>query len=58
MTEFSEITRNKSRFRVAYKDLSIAQLQTIANHLFEFIEKRTQEEVALAQQTAKKDSEK
>ena len=58
MTEFSEIARNKNRFRAACKDLSVDQLGTMANHLSEFIEKRAQEEVALAAQSAKKDAEK
>ena len=58
MTEFSEIARNKNRFRAACKDLNVEQLKTMSNHLSEFIEKRAQEEVALAQQSAKKDAEK
>ena len=58
MTEFSEIARNKNRFRAACKNLSVEQLQTIANHLSEFIEKRIQEEVALAEHSVKKDAEK
>jgi DNA-binding protein H-NS len=58
MTEFSEIARNKNRFRAACKDLSVEQLETIANHLSEFIDKRKQEEIALAEQSAKKDAEK
>jgi DNA-binding protein H-NS len=57
MTEFSEITRNKSRFRAACKDLSIEQLKTMAHHLSEFIEKRAQEEVIRAEQSAKKNTE-
>jgi DNA-binding protein H-NS len=57
MTEFSEITRNKSRFRAACKDLSIAQLETMAHHLSEFIEKRAQEEAVRAEQSAKKNAE-
>ena len=58
MTEFSEIARNKNRFRAACKDLSVDQLETMANHLSEFIEQRAQEVVALAAQSAKKDAEK
>tara|TARA_B110000503_G_scaffold53258_1_gene85701 strand:- start:27810 stop:28238 length:429 start_codon:yes stop_codon:yes gene_type:complete len=58
MTEFSEIARNKNRFRAACKDLSVGQLETMANHLSEFIGKRAQEEIALAEQSAKKDAEK
>jgi len=58
MTEFTEITRNKSRFRSACKDMSLKQLKSMANHLSEFIEKRAQEEVALAEQAAKKHKEK
>ena len=58
MTEFTEITRNKSRFRAACKDINLTQLKTMANHLSEFIEKRVQEEVTLAKQAAKKDTEK
>ena len=58
MTEFSEIARNKNRFRAACKDLSVGQLETMANHLSEFIDKRAQEEIALAEQSAKKDAEK
>jgi len=58
MTEFSEIARNKNRFRAACKDLSVEQLETMANHLSEFIDKRKQEEIALAEQSAKKDAEK
>jgi len=58
MTEFYEIARNKNRFRAACKDLNVEQLETMANHLSEFIEKRAQEEVALAQNSAKKDAEK
>jgi DNA-binding protein H-NS len=57
MTEFSEITRNKSRFRAACKGLNIAQLQTMAQHLSEFIEKRAQEEAVRAEQSAKKNVE-
>jgi|TARA_B110001469_G_scaffold82582_1_gene78110 DNA-binding protein H-NS len=57
MTEFSEITRNKSRFRAACKELTIAQLETMANHLSEFIEKRAQEEAIRAEQSAKKNAE-
>ena len=49
MTEFTEITRNKSRFRSACEDMSLKQLKSMANHLSEFIEKRAQEEVALAE---------
>ncbi|MDE0955460.1 MAG: H-NS histone family protein [Pseudomonadales bacterium] len=58
MTEFSEIARNKSRLRAACKDLSVEQLKTMANRLSEFIEKRAEEEVVLAAQSAKKDAEK
>ena len=58
MTEFSEIARNKSRLRAACKNLSVEQLKTMANCLSEFIEKRAQEEVALAEQVAKKHKEK
>lgn len=58
MNDFSEIARNKNRFRAACKDLGIEQLKTMANHLSEFIEKRAQEEEARAAQSAKKDAEK
>jgi len=58
MSEFSEISRNKSRLRAACRDLSITQLETMALHLSEFIEKRSQEEAEFAQQSAKKDAEK
>ena len=58
MTEFTKITRNKSRFKSACKDMSLKQLKSMANHLSEFIEKRAQEEVALAEQAAKKVKEK
>ena len=58
MTEFSEIARNKNRFRAACKDFSVEQLETMAAQLSEFIEKRTQEEVDMAEKNAKKDAEK
>lgn len=58
MTNFSEIARNKNRFRAACKNLSVEQLESMANHLSEFIEKRAQEEEIIAAQSAKKDAEK
>lgn len=58
MTDFSDIARNKNRFRAACKDLSVNQMQTMAEQLAEFIEKRAQEEADSLAQDAKKAAEK
>lgn len=58
MTEFSDIARNKNRFRAACKDLSVKQMHTMTKHLVEFIEKHAQEEAAMVAQSAKKEAEK
>jgi len=58
MTEFANIARNKNRLRAACKDLSVEQMQTMADNLVEFIAKRADEEAAaqaaIAEQVAKK----
>ena len=58
MTDYSNIARNKNRFRAACKDLSVEEMQTMANHLSEFIEKRAEEEASQAAQVAQKEAEK
>ena len=58
MTDFSDIAHNKNRFRAACKNLSVKQMQTMAEHLAEFIEKRAEEEAASLAQDAKKAAEK
>jgi len=58
MTNFADIIRNKNRFRAACKDLNVEQMQTMADNLSEFIEKRAEEEAALAAKFAQKDAEK
>ena len=58
MSDFSDIARNKNRLRAACKNLSVEQMQTMADNLAEFIEKRAEEEAAAvaaqAAQAAKK----
>ena len=54
MTDFFKTARNKNRFRAACKEFNVAQLETMAKHLSEFIEKRSKEEAVLAQQSAQK----
>ena len=58
MSNFIDTARNKSRLRAACKDMSAAQMQTMADNLVEFIEKRAQAEAAaeakVAAQSAKK----
>jgi DNA-binding protein H-NS len=58
MIEFQEIACNKSRLRAACKELDIKQLTAMATNLAEFIEKRAEEEVVIAEQAAKKEVEK
>ncbi len=58
MSEFADIARNKNRLRAACKDLSVEQMQTMADNLAEFVSKRAEEEAAaqaaMAEQVAKK----
>jgi len=58
MSDFADIARNKNRLRAACKDLSVEQMQTMADNLAEFIAKRADEEAAahaaMAEQIAKK----
>ena len=58
MSDFADIARNKNRLRAACKDLSVEQMQTMADNLAEFVSKRAEEEAAaqaaMAEQVAKK----
>ena len=58
MSDFADIARNKNRLRAACKDLSVEQMQTMADNLAEFVNKRAEEEAAaqaaMAEQVAKK----
>ena len=59
MSEFIDIVRNKNRLRAACKELSIEQMQTIADNLSSFIAQRAEEQAdaaaAIAEQAAKKE---
>ena len=58
MSDFIDIIRNKNRLRAACKELSLEQMQTMAEHITDFIDIRQEEEAeaqaAIAAQAAKK----
>ena len=59
MSTFIDIVRNKNRLRAACKDLSVEQMQSLADNLASFIAKRAKEQAAaaaaIAEQAAKKE---
>jgi DNA-binding protein H-NS len=58
MTDFLNIAKNKNRLRAACKELTTEQLETMAENITEFIEKRIHDAAKIAEQTAKKEAEK
>ena len=48
MTDFLNIAKNKNRLRAACKELTTEQLETMAENITEFIEKRIHDAAKIA----------
>ena len=58
MADLSNTLHNKSKLRIACKDLTSQQMQNVISNLEEFIEKRAKEEALLEEERAFKEEKK